>query len=281
MVDIGATASQLRDAAAKDVRAAQHLIDGGFLDQAAYLAGHAVEMAIKARWCVLNGYPRLTKAAVRGLKQDPHNLDRLLTLADGQQIVRARFTAIDWGALKSWGNEDRYRARGLVSLETAKARVAQSEAVISTLAQFELHRCLSNFAQQGAANGSISAFALLRNTQGALFDILIASKLLSDPIRGPVFRHGFVGSINALIPPDLRLLIGNYEFANAEHPRANLVYHLAAANPGVFSVTDSIVVGGPNMPRVRYSGLFHMARIKTIGLDDFHEAFILVAVSPE
>ena len=142
MEDIGATAAQLRDAAAKDVRAAQHLIDGGFLDQAAYLAGHAVEMAIKARYCVLNGYPRLTRAAVRRLVQaDRHNLDRLLTHADGVQIVRARFAAIDWAAVKSWGNEDRYRARGLVSLETAQARVDQSDTVISTLAQFELHRC--------------------------------------------------------------------------------------------------------------------------------------------
>ena len=138
---------------------------------------------------------------------------------------------------------------------------------------------LSAYARQSLANGTISALALIRNTRAGPFDILIASNYL-DAVRGPVFRNAFIGSITALVPPDLRDLIGKYEYMNAEHPRANLIYHLAAMNPGVFSVTDSILVGSPNLPQVRFCGLIHAARIKTIGPDQFHEAFVLVAASP-
>jgi HEPN domain-containing protein len=86
-------------------------------DKAAYLAGEAAELLLKARYCALRGLSGLPsdRKALRKLKLDTHQLEQLMKFSDRMQLDWHAMDAIDWPTVTEWDNEDRYSALGSIA----------------------------------------------------------------------------------------------------------------------------------------------------------------------
>jgi HEPN domain-containing protein len=106
-------------------REAKALLDAGLYDGAFYLAGYAVECALKA--CIAKATRRHEfpdKSRVN--KSYVHDLDQLITLAGLEEAHRKLMDSDtgfrkDWGFVKLWSEESRYRT---IDPKDAEALVA-------------------------------------------------------------------------------------------------------------------------------------------------------------
>lgn len=103
-----------------DLRAkeAEILLKGGKPNGAYYLAGYAVECALKA--CIARQVKKyqFPPKADRARKLYTHNLDELISEAGLQaelvaEISRNPAFAANWGTVKGWTEESRYKSAGL------------------------------------------------------------------------------------------------------------------------------------------------------------------------
>jgi len=105
-------------------REAKALLDAGHHDGAFYLAGYAVECALKA--CIAKKTQRHEfPDKDRVNKSYAHKLDELIKLAELEESHKAEMQSAsfrtDWGFVKLWSPESRYRrpdpknAEGLVA----------------------------------------------------------------------------------------------------------------------------------------------------------------------
>jgi HEPN domain-containing protein len=100
---------------------AQVLLASGRFDGAVYVAGYAVETALKARICRRLGWPDYPETAgefrdYQSLKT--HKLHVLLHLSGHESTVIAKaFT--DWSTVLNWEPEIRYRPIGTASSKDA------------------------------------------------------------------------------------------------------------------------------------------------------------------
>jgi HEPN domain-containing protein len=97
------------------IKEAKHLLDGGYYDGAYYLAGYAIECALKA--CIAkqtNQYDFPGKK--RTLDSYTHNLAQLVRVADLQDELEAAiqntpsFDA-NWTVVQRWTEQSRYNIR--------------------------------------------------------------------------------------------------------------------------------------------------------------------------
>jgi HEPN domain-containing protein len=116
------TRRQLQELARLRLREAKALYAADLYDGCVYLAGYAIELALKARICKLlkvNEYP-----TEFGSSYKVHDLDRLRLLAGLSREVdvnknKERYD--NWSTAVTWDPEQRYDAAGTYDQRTAKS----------------------------------------------------------------------------------------------------------------------------------------------------------------
>lgn len=115
------TRQELRRIARCRLAEARALYKNGKYDGAAYLAGYAIEAALKARICQTlqwNGYPETRREFDNYLSFRTHDLVVLLTLTNVENRIKTRHW-LAWTRIKTWNPEIRYRRIGSVTQQDA------------------------------------------------------------------------------------------------------------------------------------------------------------------
>ena len=112
---------------------------------AKYLAGYAVEFALKARYCMKRGWTTFP-ASVQDLKarnKDEgvemdgklfiHDLEALLRLSESVYMTPASFASIDWARVCDWSEQIRYDPVETVSADEANDYVQEVGEVVDYL----------------------------------------------------------------------------------------------------------------------------------------------------
>ncbi len=123
-------------------------------DVSSYNAGYAVELALKARACALNGWKRLPGdrreatewAREAGLPNNRvlwgHDLNNLLKVSDSLRMETDSYHDVDWDTAADWDSTHRYQPVGSVTPERARERAGESEKVVCELETYEIIRVL-------------------------------------------------------------------------------------------------------------------------------------------
>ncbi|HXJ96507.1 MAG TPA: HEPN domain-containing protein [Terriglobia bacterium] len=120
---MGTSRSDFQWLAKTRIQEAKALLEKGLFDGAYYLAGYAVECALKA--CIVKKIRR-SELPDKTLINDlyTHNLMKLLGLADLQveykvAIANKQFAA-NWDVVKNWSEEARYKTLGRLQVTNAQ-----------------------------------------------------------------------------------------------------------------------------------------------------------------
>jgi hypothetical protein len=111
------------------------LLQSGRYDSAAYLCGYAVELALKARIClVLNwtGYPSKNAEFQKYQSFKTHDLKVLLRLSGAEVIMRNKYKS-EWSVVSTWDPELRYKLIGSTSFQTASAMITATKFLLREL----------------------------------------------------------------------------------------------------------------------------------------------------
>lgn len=126
------TTKDLRAIARARLRDAQVLLRAKRFDGGFYLAGYAIELALKARICKTLKWPSFPETAqdFKGLQSlRTHDLDVLLTFSGIEARVRSSYYA-EWAVVTTWNPEKRYQ---LVGLSTPQETGTMITSVITLL----------------------------------------------------------------------------------------------------------------------------------------------------
>jgi HEPN domain-containing protein len=137
------TPQELRQNAWTKVKSARSLLAAGSLDDAAYLAGYAVELVLKARYCTRAGWADFPSDAaeirrIGGKEVLTHDLERLLTLAEGTSLAPNTLHHIDWNQALDWDVEQRYRPVGSLTKENVEAQIRETEKLFLEMVLYEI-----------------------------------------------------------------------------------------------------------------------------------------------
>jgi HEPN domain-containing protein len=112
---------ELKALARLRLREAEALYNVGLYDGAAYLAGYAVEMALKARICRLLGLLDYPSTGALKPTHAVHDLDQLLLLAGLRPRLNPANAALfaNWSVAQPWKPDRRYTAQGTYSQQDA------------------------------------------------------------------------------------------------------------------------------------------------------------------
>jgi HEPN domain len=137
------TPQELRTNARSKLQSAEALLALGDFDNASYLAGYAVEFSLKARYCTRKGLSHFPKdfkeAKSKGIGHlFIHDLEKLLTLSEGQRIPKMSMKNIDWAAAMDWSEQKRYSPIGTATQEVVVAQIAETRKLITELTLFEV-----------------------------------------------------------------------------------------------------------------------------------------------
>lgn len=125
----------LRAIARARLRDARVLHRARRFDGAFYLAGYAIEIALKARICRTlrwSEFPE-TSQDFRGLQSlRTHDLEILLRLSGVEARVKAQYLA-EWSAVLAWNPEKRYQAIGLSTPQEAANMVTSVDRLLEVL----------------------------------------------------------------------------------------------------------------------------------------------------
>ena len=127
--------ADLRSVAEARLRDAQVLLQEGRYDGAAYLAGYAVEIAIKARICQTlgwTGFPESRREFEGYASFKTHDLAVLLHLSGQESAILERYKE-EWDRIVAWTPEERYSSVGSVEELTAHERVVVTRILIERL----------------------------------------------------------------------------------------------------------------------------------------------------
>ena len=126
-------AGDLKVLARARLRDAGALMQASRYDAAAYLAGYAVETALKARICRTLGWAEFPPGKAEDYRSfTVHKLDVLLTLSGYEARLRSRH-AREWAIARQWDPTDRYPAIGTMTEPEARARVETARVLLGTL----------------------------------------------------------------------------------------------------------------------------------------------------
>jgi len=125
----------LKSIARARLRDANVLLSGRRLDGAVYLAGYAVELALKARMCRTlkwTGFPE-TRAEFKGLQSiRTHDLEILLHLSGVEERITTRFKA-EWSLVLDWDPEKRYQTTGQFTEQKASDLITAATRLLGAL----------------------------------------------------------------------------------------------------------------------------------------------------
>lgn len=127
--------SDLRSIANARLEDAEVLLNAGRSDGSVYLAGYAIEIALKARICQsLNwpGFPSTTKEFEGYQSFRTHDLDILLHLSGVENLVKTRhFT--EWSVVATWDPNVRYRSIGIITQQDARDMMQSTRTLLAVL----------------------------------------------------------------------------------------------------------------------------------------------------
>ncbi|MEO8383412.1 MAG: HEPN domain-containing protein [Acidobacteriota bacterium] len=104
-------------------------------DGARYLAGYAVEIALKARICKTLGwkeFPETPKEFEGLVTFKTHKLPLLLRLSGREEVIR-REVLVEWSVVAVWDPETRYRPVGSSGRKETELMIVASEAILRRL----------------------------------------------------------------------------------------------------------------------------------------------------
>lgn len=265
-----------------------HLVEARVLlasrpEGAAYNAGFAAELALKARHCTQTGLPRLPedKKALSAAKLNTHRLDQLLKLSDTERIQRSSLQGIDWEAIRDWDNEDRYKAPGGVSHEVATRRIEQTERLCETLELYELIEAVERASKMFAAqrNTVFNLIALLQQHKGGPRLLFVSSTCFDDLERDKAVQ--FYELVKSEVASDVFPLIADMRIIGLDHQLVQDIMVFASMTFGCGTVRNSLFMntGDLPMPSGKREGLFRFASCRMNG-SYVHEAYVIVLESP-
>jgi HEPN domain-containing protein len=117
------TRKDLQELARLRLREAEALYDADFYDGSVYLAGYAVELALKAKICRLLHLAEYPHAGNIGPSFKVHNLEQLKVLAGltAEIAINKNKDLFDnWSKAVDWDPEQRYEPSGRYDAKTAK-----------------------------------------------------------------------------------------------------------------------------------------------------------------
>jgi HEPN domain-containing protein len=129
------TSSELKRIARARLADSEALLRARRYDGAIYVAGYAVELALKARICKTlrwRGYPSTRKEFENLLSFKSHDLDVLLHLSGAETRIKLHYFA-DWSAVASWDPEARYKPVGSATRTDALLMVQASRKLLTLL----------------------------------------------------------------------------------------------------------------------------------------------------
>lgn len=127
--------ADLRTIARARLQDARVLLRRNRFDDAYYLCGYAVELALKARLCRAvrwRGFPE-TPQEFKGLQSiKTHDLEVLLRLSGVESRIKTRYLA-EWSVVLDWDPEKRYRSTGTATRQQATDMIAATTRLLTAL----------------------------------------------------------------------------------------------------------------------------------------------------
>lgn len=114
---------------------AQVLLQAGRFDGAVYLAGYAVEMALKARICATlrwTGFPEASHEWKGLLSLKTHDLEILLRFSGVEDTIKTTHLA-EWSTALDWDPATRYRASGRATVREASDMISAAAILVAAL----------------------------------------------------------------------------------------------------------------------------------------------------
>ena len=127
--------TDLKRLARTRLKDAQKLYEAKRYDGAIYLAGYAVELALKARICLTlkwTGFPESRREFENYGSFKVHNLDVLLSLSGREAKIKTERLP-EWSTAATWVPEVRYRKAGSAGRKDAQSMIDAVEALLKTL----------------------------------------------------------------------------------------------------------------------------------------------------
>lgn len=114
---------------------AEALLQAKRYDSAVYICGYAIELALKARICLVlnwNGYPSNNAEFQKYRSFKTHDLLVLLRLSGTEAIMMNKYRS-EWSAVSAWTPELRYQLVGSTSVQTASSMIANTQSLLREL----------------------------------------------------------------------------------------------------------------------------------------------------
>lgn len=127
--------ADLKTIATARLEDAKVLLAAGRHDGAVYLAGYAVEIALKARICETLqwlGYPATSSEFDHYQSFRTHDLDVLLHLSGLESVIKTSHLA-EWSVIATWDPNVRYRPIGSASAQDAADMVSCTQVLLAAL----------------------------------------------------------------------------------------------------------------------------------------------------
>jgi len=114
---------------------AEALLQAKRYDSAVYICGYAIELALKARICLVlnwNGYPSNNAEVQKYQSFKTHDLKVLLRLSGTEAIMTNKYKS-EWSAVSTWVPEFRYKLVGSTSFQTASFMITNTKFLLREL----------------------------------------------------------------------------------------------------------------------------------------------------
>ena len=260
------TPAEMRKRAWRSLGTADVVINHGDADTAAYLAGQAAELALKARYCAKEGLPNLPtdRKELQRHKLNEHRLQELLKLSDSESVQRGALDLIDWPRVSEWHNEDRYKPVGHVSLEQATVRVAQTKRLFHALVDYEIVEALAKVESLLAGEGVVfNLFAWLRGEDGK-WKLTIASKWFDEPTTREERVARVHQEMAQVLAPDLYKQVTSIDYDGVLDDVPRAFYGALSVAGGSMTVRGATIFSGGHLPLpVRNAKVFALDHIRT------------------
>jgi hypothetical protein len=170
------TPQELRENARQKLASAETTFNNGDADNAANLAGLAVESMLKARFCTRHkwlDFPAEVKELRKRAKANKlsdvvtHDLDTLLTLSDDTRLKQSSFHNIDWARVTDWDVEQRYYPPGTCARSEVAAQITESKKLVGELTLYEILEALvATERELSESMGQFNLFAFVEHEKG-------------------------------------------------------------------------------------------------------------------
>lgn len=121
--------TDLRKIAQAKLQDAEALLQAQRYHSAIYICGYAIELALKARICLILNWDEFPSSKTEFQKYQSfktHELDVLLRLSGAEAIMKNKYLK-EWSDVASWSPEIRYKLVGSTSSQEAHTMIAAAK----------------------------------------------------------------------------------------------------------------------------------------------------------